>query len=224
MLSIWVLNLDRSSERWKALLQQAHQQQLELNRWSATDGAVVGLDKLINQGIVSIRADFLGLRNAPAIAGLCHSSFSLWNHLLSTQDEWFLILEDDVVLPDKFTELVEQAWPRLPSDAEAVLFGCDFWQRASANLDAQRFHQSIQAHQLPFWKIVNRVGGAFAYAVNRAGLAKLLSHVPFQQAVDHFPYSLNCYLLAFHSEPHYSDGMAFYGVIKCSGAQSTVQL
>lgn len=224
MIPIWVLNLDRSADRWANISEQAKRQGIVLHRWASTDGAAVGLAALIERGTIAANADFIDLANAASIAGLCDSSVSLWQHLIGSDQEWFILLEDDVVLPNNFTQLIEQAWHSLPSDAEVVLLGCDFWQRATTHLDAQRLYQSIQPFKLPFWKVTGRVGGTFAYAVNRAGLAKLLSQAPFHHAVDYFPYNLSCYLLAFHTEPHYSEGMVFYGIIKCNGAASTVQV
>jgi hypothetical protein len=241
-LRCWVINLARSKDRWAALAPQCAAQQLRVERWEATDGRALGVAGLLARGAIAPNADFLRRPNAAAVGGICDSTAALWRHLAALppaeQRDWHLILEDDVVLPPALLAQLDAAWPLLPADAEVALLGCDFWQRGSAERDAARFAQSLRrcgtspspsspsmpSPPSPWWRVVALVGGGFAYAVRSAALPKLLQLTPFRYAFDNWPHGLACYLLDPIAQPHYQEGMAFYGIVRCSGAPSTVQL
>lgn len=220
----WVINLERCQERLEKFQAQCRDQNLIVTRWPATDGKAVGTAALIGRSI-DPRADFLRQVNAAPVAGICDSTYRLWNHLLEIQADWHLVLEDDAVLPLNFSNMIQEAWKTLPEDAEVALLGCDFWQRGSPERDKLRFDHSLKPSQGPWFKVVARVGGAFAYALRSAALPKMIKLLtPFMTVIDNWPQGLNCYLLEPDPKPHYQEGMAFYGIVRCSGAPTTVQV
>jgi GR25 family glycosyltransferase involved in LPS biosynthesis len=132
---IWVINLEKDTERWKSIQSDSAHIAGMVHRWPATNGSQVAQTELIREGVgfAMTRSgdghkEDARPRNLGTI-GCWLSHKHLLTHLasLSVPDHaGHLILEDDVAIPPDFLQL-EDAWHRyfwrIPTDWDVVYFG-----------------------------------------------------------------------------------------------------
>jgi hypothetical protein len=98
---VFVLNLDRSHQRWQNTQEQLLRAGLEVQRLSAVDGRLMSREELLK---VSTRmALFLQPRG---VIGCYLSHRRFWQMVVDRKMDYAVILEDDVKLVDGFKEKV----------------------------------------------------------------------------------------------------------------------
>ena len=106
---IYGLTIERNNKRWEKLEKDIIDSKLDIKLQK-----IIGIDgkKML---MVDIKKDCSELTNNFFIThemyGKCKSHFLLWNEILKTkpkEDEYFMILEDDVEIPENFKEYINK--------------------------------------------------------------------------------------------------------------------
>jgi len=197
-LSAIIVNLDRRSDRLEACVSKLNQAcpWLPCTRFSATDGKaeVVSEEEVTlswntanNVRFQRMRAIRKGwddldsylikeLDHSPGERGCSSSHIRAWRHCLEhagTSEKPLLVLEDDALPVDNFTEILERAMKDIPNNAHILYLGyskgADWRGEISAEVAIAEY----------VWTTV-------AYIIWPAGARILLNRLPVDQPVDNF--------------------------------------
>jgi len=147
------VNLDRDKYRWSLVQTRFKRAGLDVERWSAVDGMV----------------RFPGTKN-PGSLGCYATHLEIWEALLKSADEQWLVFEDDVILADDFANKLEFYYSQIPWDWEYLFVG----------------HNGHHGHKFldnPYI-IINEPkrtppenAGTWAYMIRRKGAEKMLDEL-----------------------------------------------
>ena len=162
LVPVFVINLDRATDRWSRISQVLTEQGVSFERWRAVDGQEIDGGKFgreeIEPGVfVSGYRDWSGNE---AACGVSH--ILLLRHIVFSGIKWSIVLEDDAQLVRALPHSLND-W-RFPVNADIVFIN----RRALAGDDAANVASPAFA---------TLVGGAGTegYAVSQSGARKLLS-------------------------------------------------
>ena len=168
MTKIYLVNLDRSVARLEHMRRQFAALGLDVERVSATDGSSIDLAPYAGSGLL------------PGEIGCFLSHREIWNKLVRSEEEYALVLEDDVRLsPDLPRLLAAINW--VPDSAGLVKLdtsgGLIGVAKSGSRTPCRRSLHLLRTHH----------GGTAGYIVSRAYAAKLLAgSTTLKEAVDHF--------------------------------------
>lgn len=177
--SAYVLNLTRAKERWEFMLPQVKALNIPYEKISAVDGKKLS-DKLKKEIVdeVSFSYFFKTLPEAGSI-GCSLSHEKAWRKFLESDDEFALILEDDVSFdPRALSEIVASA-----------IKNHTLWDIIGLELNHYGHPQKIEK-LLPEKFLVlymTNVKHSGAYLINRSAAKKLLERFyPIKMPLDHY--------------------------------------
>lgn len=151
---IYVINLDRRSDRYQQVLREFDKVGLKgVERFPAIDGATLGITKkdLDNPGIV----------------GCFLSHYSILHEALRKGYKRILVFEDDVSFINGFNEIFRFIYPKVPTDWELLYLGY------TERFGVYSFKESIN----DYVKIPNDPWGTQAYMVQNEGIQKLYDNL-----------------------------------------------
>jgi glycosyl transferase family 25 len=177
-MKAYLINLDRAKDRLETSRKTLQQAGIEMVRIEAVDGAL--LEQPYKNYSQTLYRLFHGKKTIPSELGCYFSHLKAMQKFLETDDEYALILEDDIGAGADSREIIEVA----------TQFG-DFW-------DILRLSGLRNGHP---WKVVEikkgyhlcvnmaRQTGAGAYVVNRRAAKRMLKamktmKLPFDHAFD----------------------------------------
>lgn len=173
MVDTYVINLDRSPQRWAAISLRLQQfPQLRVHRINAVDGQYLPE--------VPVRKSFVCPALSSGTLGCYLSHLSAWKTVRDSGAPYALILEDDVVLHESiFTEILT-ALCRPPIRT--------IWDICSFQLNHRGWPvpmAKLGEHQLCAY--LTCITGAGAYLVNQKAVQSLIQHAyPIFMPVDHY--------------------------------------
>ena len=121
---MYILNLDSKTERWDTITNKLKSvgNQLPYYQFSGIDGSKLNTNE-IRSNVPSTSGRFF---MTPEIYGKAKSHYLLWKNILKenmennlTHKDWFLVLEDDAIIPDNFNEYInnlQQFLDTIPPD------------------------------------------------------------------------------------------------------------
>ena len=131
----YCITLDRRPDRWQKFMSQTAAAGLPVKRWSGIDGALldVSTDERVSvftrrNILEKTRRSHEEIDSIGAI-GCALSHIGLWKELVASKHEYFLIFEDDAIVPPDFVESANKLLttsPRLSSGS------CDVWMLGGA--------------------------------------------------------------------------------------------
>jgi GR25 family glycosyltransferase involved in LPS biosynthesis len=128
-LKIYFINLKKNRDRWennKSKLPNFH-------LFDAIDGSKLSLDKLRKDGFLKEEKKWLGKLGRGGI-GCALSHISVINKIKMQNEQYGLILEDDVVIPDNFIEQIKKLEKYFPPTWDIIyLGGCNIRGRKYNN-------------------------------------------------------------------------------------------
>jgi FkbM family methyltransferase len=115
--------------------------------------------------------------NGVGVIGCALSHYNLWRSLLASNEEYYVIFEDDVILSPSFKRVYEGLkTQRLFNTQEYMLLGYHMIkEHRNATLDVyvkDATELQIAPLHLPFY-----IGGTFGYSINRTGARKLVDFI-----------------------------------------------
>jgi glycosyl transferase family 25 len=167
-MKVFLINLDRSPERLQFMRQQFERIGLDFERQAAVDGSKIDLTPYEGSGLM------------PGEIGCFLSHRGIWNKLVESDDEFALVIEDDVRLSEALPALIaETDW--IPATAGVVKL--DTSMRHTGISKARRTAPSGREIHI----LRGEHTGTGGYIIRRSYAAELLSNSEkLAQAVDIF--------------------------------------
>ncbi len=104
----YCITLERRQDRWRNFMEKARAAHLQVNKWPGIDGRQLDIQHDERVSVFARRNIMEGTRRSHeeidsiGAVGCALSHISLWKHMLSTDQEYFIIFEDDADLPADF--------------------------------------------------------------------------------------------------------------------------
>lgn len=117
MGNAFVVNLDRRQDRWQQF-QENNKISATFQRWSATDGTTMRLNKDI---IHLFRNNTYKWKKSTM--GCAYSHYRLWKQLVESTDDFYFIFEDDAVISPQLPYWWHAAQAYLPTDYDILFLG-----------------------------------------------------------------------------------------------------
>jgi len=165
----WVINLDKNKERWNNVrrsYQQSDMTTIPLNRFSAVVGKKLNPEvylseeaqhELANNEKRGYRTRHYQLSRGGIGCFLSH--YEIFKKLMQTDNDMYLIFEDDVAFPKNSQEQLSLAVQDAPKDWDVILFG---FSRLHGYKEKEKYVKAMG-----FW-------GTGSYAINRRGAIKFI--------------------------------------------------
>lgn len=170
----YIINLDKDTSRLEKVIKQ-------LTDYNITNyariPAVYGKD-LSEDEIKEATSDFCNKFCTKSSIGCALSHIKAYKEILSNEDPYALILEDDVVFEDNFKDLVREKLEMVPKDFDIVYLGCNNCNsegniKSLADVYGLMFDTKYQ--KVNDWVYSPKLAFALhAYIVSNTGAKKLL--------------------------------------------------
>ena len=196
MTQAFVINLDRSVERWAAF-EKTNQAHLPYERFSAIEGSLLSRVDLQAQGILNANVEY-----TTGAVGCAASHIALWKKAVA-ENRNLTICEDDAVFNAAFVARSEILLKQLEGKFDLILWGWNFDSTMSyqmlpgvsicaARFDQGRMRQSIAAFQrlnfVPSLYRLTRAFGLPSYTISAQGAEALLKNcLPLRNMSVRFP-------------------------------------
>jgi glycosyl transferase, family 25 len=176
-IGIYVINLDRSADRWNALSDRAGELQFGLVRIAGVDGRDVPADQRIACDERAFRRNN-GRTMLPGEYGCYRSHLKALSAFLETGQAACIVVEDDIILSADLVSRAQAAIAAVPGADVIKLFNHRTvgFRRAATSAAGDEIGQATHGPQ----------GSAACYAVTRAGTLKLLNTI----GVMRFPFDV----------------------------------
>ena len=160
---IYFINLDKSKDRLDKMLEQSKDFDLNLTRYPAIYGKDINRNKLIKNKILHKKNE---LRNGEL--GVTLSHINIWKESLKNNNEYILVLEDDILFCDNFKNELNKYYKQIPEDWDIIYLG-------GSRMKGKKISENIL--KLVYDKIPNAGTnmGAYAMLLNKKSIKKLLS-------------------------------------------------
>jgi len=164
--NIWIINLDKSTDRMERIKKNFDNLGIKYNRFSAVYGKNVSSEYLDNN--VSFLCKKL-LCNYGTI-GCAASHKALWKQLINSDKQYYVIFEDDIEIDKKTIDIINKLKPYIEKfnidylNLGCVHYGCSI-QNTEFIIDEYEFGR-------PYFPL-----GAFSYIITKAGAKKLLYNI-----------------------------------------------
>lgn len=178
---VFCINLDRSPERWNFMVNQKNKLgQTKLERISGVDGYILDKDELMDIQIITSECYHLC---SPGMIGCWLSHLKIWKKVVDEDIPYAVILEDDAIIPNNYSEKINRLINFVPENADIVLLGCLMGCRDDPNLNLME--KMITMFYKPRdYSVVNQeiivpqmFTGTFAYLITNRGAKKCLKEL-----------------------------------------------
>ena len=173
-LPVWLINLDRATERRRQMEERLGLLGLNYTRFDAIDGRR-DWERLSSSVDISAFRRNVGRDVIPGEIGASHSHLEVWRQLIASEFEIGLVLEDDVVFHKDFIDAINAAL--------TVKQSWDFLK-----LNKIRAKQPICQGQVAGWRLNAYLGpatGLGAYLIRRDLAERLVSScLPIRRPID----------------------------------------
>ncbi|MDR1267357.1 MAG: glycosyltransferase family 25 protein [Holosporales bacterium] len=177
---VYIINMDRSPQRWASILPQAQQLGLPMERIPGVDGQLLSEEELSKLVDREQHCASKGRYAGKGEVGCALSHTKAWKRFLDSPYAYALVLEDDVFLdPGRVQRIVSQLLT-VPHMWDTVFFNTDF--RSGVPMTMRSFGEDgeLVVHLRTTW-------GTQCYLINRKAAATLSAHAfPMKTDVDLF--------------------------------------
>ena len=113
-LKIYFINMDQNIDRWNKIKNSLP----NLVRFKGINGKELVPDELIKKGLIQDKNDLL-----PGQLGCAMSHLGVMNKIKDQSEEYALILENDVIIPENFQEIIEDLKKYFPDNWDIIFLG-----------------------------------------------------------------------------------------------------
>lgn len=190
--TIYCINMNKSKSRWNKILNICNKQSIAIKRFPAINGKKLDINSLLKNKIISTKLK----RNHPTSfqgsVGCYLSHLNLWKKFNKLSIDYFIVIEDDIILEKQFMNLFYMKLKYVPDDWDILYLGAT---RACG--------KKINSHVLKvnYRKCKNDNGGLFGYVIRKKALPYIINFCSktIDKMIDHklrdaFP-NLNVYHL-----------------------------
>ena len=167
----YIINLDQSVDRWNRVSKIFENLNLEVQRISAVDGRKKSAEELKSMRPPFEERHFWLKEMTPGEIGCYLSHVKAWKSLLETEEEWALIMEDDLTMRENALEFIsDDSW--IPDGVGLIQVtarepsGEDICERKTLPITGK----SAQLVNVIHWNYM----GTLAYMINRETARKCL--------------------------------------------------
>jgi len=174
---VYVINLDKDTERLHAFDKQMKKHRISYTRFPAMNGASLAYD----EGLTKFCNDFC----TPGMKGCALSHKAIWEDMIKNRYENVLIFEDDVTLVDNFETVFRDGWDQLPNDYDVYYLGCH-GTCENTDISSKVLNNVLQTHPEDYDKNLKTVQGSLgfhAYIISQK-CAKTIVDSPINTHVD----------------------------------------
>jgi len=200
--NVYIINLDRQEKRWKdfeseakSLVLDSNKTLIEVcNRVPAIDGRNIDLDTFISNSIkpnyeltdqyfvdpdprllpiIREKTEPIKLTKEEIAVALSH--INCWKELIKNEDEFALILEDDVFFESIFTKKLNKIWEELKNEKIDMLYLS--YRAVDRGLIKDNFSENVFIPRKGLWWFSG-------YILSKSGASKLLNELPVQGPID----------------------------------------
>jgi glycosyl transferase, family 25 len=179
IVTSYIINLDRSKERYEYVKTNIYNLGYPVDRISAVDGRLLNSEELQNLANIHIYKTFLHKLPEPGTIGCSLSHIKTWESFLLSDSEYALIFEDDVEFDPKL----------LRETVEELVKNNKLWDIASFELSHRGMPLTIKelTHNQKIVIYLAEVSHAGSYIINRKAAKNLLQKsLPIIMPVDHY--------------------------------------
>ena len=170
---IYYINLDRSKDRNKVMIEQSIKHELNIKRISAVDGKKINLDnKKLDFFLKNLRQHFKKNQQRLGHLGVFFSHLNIFKLFNKSNKDYCIIMEDDCyITTNTFKNDIVNNLKNIPSDWDIILCGYhidDDWSKEHKiyNKDL-KYNKGILN--------INYFTGLHCYIINKKSVKKLLS-------------------------------------------------
>jgi hypothetical protein len=116
---IYFINLDRSKNRLNLIQKYAQDANLKITRFPGFDGENLNFNHLFENNIFT---DFI-FKSKKGMIGCTYSHIKLWEKIMQSNDQYILILEDDVIIPKDFWFQFKRFFNQIPKNWDLIYLG-----------------------------------------------------------------------------------------------------
>lgn len=161
---VYVLNLDRSKDRWDSMVSEAESYKIILNRVEAVEGRLLSSVELQHYDDEAFRRNH-GKIVLPAEIGCYLSHLKVLEIIASSEDDIAVILEDDIRFTDKLLPFLNQI---------SAVSGWDVIKMVNHRTSLFLPHYKLSDEVMLGRCMHGPLGSSAAYVVTRDGARKLL--------------------------------------------------
>lgn len=174
--NVYVINMDKDTERMKTVSNTLNTNNITFERFSAVNGAQLDQserDKYLTK--------FCDLMVPNSVIGCAISHYKLWQKVVDENLDNVLIFEDDIFFIDNYEDVLKPALDQLPTNWDIFYLGCtglcdkDKQYKNPFNLLFYLFKNTKQEFHSDNLFVPEYGLSAHAYALSNKGCRKLLS-------------------------------------------------
>jgi len=174
---VYVINLDRDTERLKKMTEQLNRLNIEFTRFPAVLGSQVKSSPHLTDLCLKYCTD--------GMKGCALSHKTIWEDMLKNGYERVLVLEDDAVFSDDFERIFHEGWQQIPKDFDIWYLGCNF--KCNDTKAFPTFYNKMLGHTpKPVDTYIQRVFGSVGthgYVISNK-CARAFKHLPIYTHID----------------------------------------
>jgi len=180
---VWVVNLDKSVDRWEKSSHELSEQNVTAERFPATLGKALSPAEL--QEHATFQARYF---STPGMIGCFMSHSRIWQKVVDDNLPAVVVLEDDIVLFPKFKERLKSVLQELPTDWDVCLLGAVGCIAADVEALPMKVYGLVTGGGRPspgktrsiseLISVPYRPAGTHAYVVSQKGAQTLLRECP----------------------------------------------
>jgi len=161
--------MDRSKDRWDTIINYSNKYNIKINRFSAYNGRNLDNNSLIKRGVL-----YPTNRLEKGQVGCAYSHLKLWERCIKQPEKYFVILEDDIIIPPNFSKQISYILSVLPDKWDIVYIGGCY----------------IRGKRSKDFIIPNVYSGKYnlcthGYIINKKSIPKLISKIkPIRYPID----------------------------------------
>lgn len=169
-ISIFCINLDTSYDRWKNIKKYSLKNNIIISRFSAFNGKLLNEKKLIKDNILHENHHLL-----KGQLGCAYSHICLMKMLINSKKDYYLILEDDVILPENLNEEITYILNNSPYNWDIIYLG-------GCNVSGKKYNKNFL--------IPDKYGNRYnlcthAFILNKKNLYKIINILtPIRYSID----------------------------------------
>lgn len=148
-MKFYCINLEKRTDRKNSIIEQFAKQNIDLEFFPGLDAKILGVVSLLK---------------TKGMTGCYISHHLLHLKLKSAEDEWSIIIEDDLIICKDLIYHVELWLKTIPKDADIGFFG--YYKRKG----------SSSIHITRDWLFIDKFYGAHFYAVKTSSLPKIIKY------------------------------------------------
>jgi len=182
-MKIYCINLDKRKDKWELVSKHNKKKtNKDIIRVSGIDGYSLGATKRILKLYKNCFSQYKkGVMNygmRAGVVGCALSHIKTWIHILYSEEDHAVVIEDDAVLENDFDKKLEQVYNEIGDDDWDIVFLGLHPTNKSVNLFYAETYEKVKVNDMgkDFESINLHNYGAFGYLISKSACRKILNH------------------------------------------------